>query len=379
MRCSLMNDKVIQKINIRKKDGKLKVKLKVDSNYTLNIKQCDLLDKKSYYGFFKLNYSKKNKLEYTGPQGISLYSRLNRPISEYDFFFLIEQIVDIVKRLRQLGLSWGNLVLDSKYVFFNEPTKELIFLYVPVITPHGSADILDFIEQIVYSVCLENVDSMYLSDFSYFIKKMDYFDAEKIELYIYQLNHKIVDLIKGDKIRNGKYSEVSALEQKIYKSETSVNTGEQQSGDDDLTDIILQDMEAFKTQYEKNEDATVILEDENTVLLEQSAELFEKKAEDDSKYPTLIRVVTEEEIKVNKLVFRIGKDENCVDYVVMNNGAVSRSHADIIIRDGRYYVFDLRSKNKTFINNRVLPTEHEIEIFDGDILKLANEEFLFRV
>lgn len=374
-----MNDKVIQKIKIRKKDGKLKVKLKVDSNYTLNIKQCDLLDKKSYYGFFKLNYSKKNKLEYTGPQGISLYSRLNRPISEYDFFFLIEQIVDIVKRLRQLGLSWGNLVLDSKYVFFNEPTKELIFLYVPMITPHGSADILDFIEQIVYSVCLENVDSMYLSDFSYFIKKMDYFDAEKIELYIYQLNHKIVDLIKGDKIRNGKYSEVSALEQKIYKSETSVNTGEQQSGDDDLTDIILQDMEAFKTQYEKNEDATVILEDENTVLLEQSAELFEKKAEDDSKYPTLIRVVTEEEIKVNKLVFRIGKDENCVDYVVMNNGAVSRSHADIIIRDGRYYVFDLRSKNKTFINNRVLPTEHEIEIFDGDILKLANEEFLFRV
>lgn len=374
-----MNDKVIQKIKIRKKDGKLKVKLKVDSNYTLNIKQCDLLDKKSYYGFFKLNYSKKNKLEYTGPQGISLYSRLNRPISEYDFFFLIEQIVDIVKRLRQLGLSWGNLVLDSKYVFFNEPTKELVFLYVPVITPHGSADILDFIEQIVYSVCLENVDSMYLSDFSYFIKKMDYFDAEKIELYIYQLNHKIVDLIKGDKIRNGKYSEVSALEQKIYKSETSVNTGEQQSGDDDLTDIILQDMEAFKTQYEKNEDATVILEDENTVLLEQSAELFEKKAEDDSKYPTLIRVVTEEEIKVNKLVFRIGKDENCVDYVVMNNGAVSRSHADIIIRDGRYYVFDLRSKNKTFINNRVLPTEHEIEIFDGDILKLANEEFLFRV
>lgn len=374
-----MNDKVIQKIKIRKKDGKLKVKLKVDSNYTLNIKQCDLLDKKSYYGFFKLNYSKKNKLEYTGPQGISLYSRLNRPISEYDFFFLIEQIVDIVKRLRQLGLSWGNLVLDSKYVFFNEPTKELIFLYVPMITPHGSADILDFIEQIVYSVCLENVDSMYLSDFSYFIKKMDYFDAEKIELYIYQLNHKIVDLIKGDKIRNGKYSEVSALEQKIYKSETSVNTGEQQSGDDDLTDIILQDMEAFKTQYEKNEDATVILEDENTVLLEQSAELFEKKAEDDSKYPTSIRVVTEEEIKVNKLVFRIGKDENCVDYVVMNNGAVSRSHADIIIRDGRYYVFDLRSKNKTFINNRVLPTEHEIEIFDGDILKLANEEFLFRV
>ena len=78
-------------------------------------------------------------------------------------------------------------------------------------------------------------------------------------------------------------------------------------------------------------------------------------------------------------MFRIGKEENCVDYIVSNNIAISRSHADIISRDGKYFVFDLRSKNKSYINNRVLPAEHEVEIFNGDILKLANEEFLFQV
>lgn len=73
------------------------------------------------------------------------------------------------------------------------------------------------------------------------------------------------------------------------------------------------------------------------------------------------------------------KKKNCVDYIVTNNIAISRSHADIISRGSRYYIFDLRSKNKSYINNRVLPAEYEVEIFNGDILKLANEEFIFQV
>ena len=97
------------------------------------------------------------------------------------------------------------------------------------------------------------------------------------------------------------------------------------------------------------------------------------------KYPILIRTLTEEIIRINKPVFRIGKEENCVDYIVTNNIAISRSHADIISRGDRYFVFDLRSKNKSYINNRVLPAEQEVEIFNGDVLKLANEEFLFQV
>ena len=97
------------------------------------------------------------------------------------------------------------------------------------------------------------------------------------------------------------------------------------------------------------------------------------------KTPTLTRTLTEEIIRIKKPVFRIGKEENCVDYVVSNNIAISRSHADIISRNGKYFVFDLRSKNKSYINNRVLPAEHEVEIFDGDVLRLANEDFLFQV
>ena len=121
--------------------------------------------------------------------------------------------------------------------------------------------------------------------------------------------------------------------------------------------------------------------DESTCLLNdnEAINLSKMWQNTNNKFPILFRSSTEEVIRINKPVFRIGKDENCVDYVVTNNISMSRSHADIISRNGRYFVFDLRSKNKSYINNRVLPTEQEVEIFNGDVLKLANEDFLFQV
>ena len=78
-------------------------------------------------------------------------------------------------------------------------------------------------------------------------------------------------------------------------------------------------------------------------------------------------------------MFRLGKEKSYVDYFVNNNIAVSRSHADIITRGNRSYIKDLNSKNHTYINDREVPVHYEVEINDGDRLKLGNEEFVFRV
>ena len=96
-------------------------------------------------------------------------------------------------------------------------------------------------------------------------------------------------------------------------------------------------------------------------------------------FPTLYRVLTDEKISVNKPVFRLGKEKSYVDYFVTNNIAVSRSHADIITRGSKYYVRDLNSKNHTYINEQMIPIQIEVEIHDGDRLKLGNEEFVFNI
>ena len=94
-----------KEIKIKVKDGCLIAKVKISSNLVVNTNQYDLLSKKYNYGFLKLNSAKKNKMEFTGPKGISLYERLKKPISEYDFFFIVEQIVDVAQKLVYLVIT----------------------------------------------------------------------------------------------------------------------------------------------------------------------------------------------------------------------------------------------------------------------------------
>ena len=61
-----------------------------------------------------------------------------------------------------------------------------------------------------------------------------------------------------------------------------------------------------------------------------------------------------------------------------NNNAVSRSHADIVTRTKGYFVVDLNSKNHTFINGEPIPVHVEVPIYNGDMLRLGNEEFIFK-
>ena len=95
--------------------------------------------------------------------------------------------------------------------------------------------------------------------------------------------------------------------------------------------------------------------------------------------PHLIRKKNNEKISLNKPVFRIGKERSYVDYFVGDNTAISRSHANIIIREDSYFVVDTNSTNHTYVNGVMIQSNEEKAIAHGDIVKLANEEFEFRV
>lgn len=340
------------RVKVKAKNYELIAKVRVPFGTVVDTKPYDVLEKNVRMGFFKLQNVKRNKLEMVGPIGISLHERMKRPISQYDFFYIMEGFVDLIQKIEKYesdGLSCENLVLDLKHVFFNETTKELALIYLPMASPHGEADIMSFINQIIYSAKPAE-GSDYISSFNYFLKNLGGFDAKRIEGYICRVDRGIVNCVK--KIEDDELTDVSDDELTDVSDDESTDVF-----DDELTDI-------------PDEEATALLEEDKTDLNEDVRSL---------PCPTLERIATGEVIRINKSVFRLGKEMGCVDYLVRDNAMISRSHADIISREGRYFVLDLRSKNKTYINNRVLPVEQEVEIFDGDILKLANEEFLFQM
>ena len=94
--------------------------------------------------------------------------------------------------------------------------------------------------------------------------------------------------------------------------------------------------------------------------------------------PHLIRTKNNEKILLNKPAFRIGKEKSYVDYFIGDNTAISRSHANIITRDGQYFVLDTNSTNHTYVNGTMIQSGVETQIFHGDKVRLANEDFEFK-
>ncbi|NLI63650.1 MAG: FHA domain-containing protein [Bacteroidales bacterium] len=95
--------------------------------------------------------------------------------------------------------------------------------------------------------------------------------------------------------------------------------------------------------------------------------------------PYLIRIKTGERININKALFRLGKERTYVDYFVSNNTAISRTHADIITRDGEYFIRDNNSTNGTFLNGNRITSNQDEKIKHDDKIMLANEVFQFKL
>ncbi len=95
--------------------------------------------------------------------------------------------------------------------------------------------------------------------------------------------------------------------------------------------------------------------------------------------PYLIRAKNNERIAITKEIFKIGKEKGYVDYLVSDNGAVSRSHADILRKDGKFFIQDNNSTNHTFVNNRLIPSNTPTQLDDGCTIALGNEMFRFEL
>lgn len=129
---------------------------------------------------------------------------------------------------------------------------------------------------------------------------------------------------------------------------------------------------ALPKSAEENFGDTVIMEDcqgEETVVLGATQAVVK---------PYLIRSSNNEKILLEKAVFRIGKERNYVDYCVSGNPTISRSHADIINKNGQFYIVDNNSTNHTYVNGEMIPSNTQIPLSHGTKIRLSNEEFEFK-
>lgn len=356
----------------KEKSDQLIVRVKLSRGEELFMAELECFSRLELEGFLKPVLVAERFVEYTGPSAFSLKERLDWEINRKQFFSIMAQLIQGVKKLQRAKLLVNNLILDTKSVFIEKKTGKLQFLYLPVSTNRFYIDVIGFIASLVGSMRLdvrENVD--YVMRFDSFIRGLEHFDAEAIEDTIRQIEPSV---FAGEDLPRMDDSGFMTDKPKDYYDHYSIEP-------EWKTTLLVADEQCQDDEKEPPE--TMLLggedlewdETEETGLLGIDGDT-EPPAPPIPHYPILIRLMTNERITVDRQVFRIGKQRDCVDYFV-DNKTVSRSHANIISRGQSVYVKDLRSKNRTFLNGEAIPEGVETELHDGDILRFSNEEFLF--
>lgn len=330
----------MSKLKVSIKKSTVTAMMKAGRKERINETELSQLARIKPCGIMHVTKTKKDSVIYTCPANINLTDRLKKAISKYDFFFMIEQIVIMVEDVYNNGLNVNSVRFNMDDVYINEMTKEMYFIYFPIVGGQESADIVGFIENIIYTMTpVINEDTNYISRFMYYVRSFHGFNGNAIEKYISREERAVVNVLKNKAVTMQQTMQQQIMQQQIMQGSM---------------------------------DGTTVLSDDGI-----SVQQIQQMQPVNYHFASLTRQVTGEKIELGKPSFVLGKNPEKSDYAVADNTNISRVHAVITMRNGRYYVMDQNSTNGTFINGRKIKAGQETEILPGDCLMLANEEFIF--
>ncbi|MDR4889946.1 DUF6382 domain-containing protein [Fredinandcohnia sp. QZ13] len=336
----------------------------------------------------------------------------------YSFF---TNIIESLIEAERLGLNVNNFVFDENYIFIDNFSNRLILLYMPIKNNiFEKVSIREFFTSFLHSHSYDEND-----DLTFFVRLHNYF-ATSEEINLYALQQKLHELlvnkpaspqsfkklpIQDEEPRTPNYyspgseskaseengvltSEYSSkrsdkkksqkleIEEEVqYKRITRTELGEGNSVLAGGTSINIKPNVgspiSFDTDEPEEEEGTTVLtaykepeEEEGTTALGVGTSFHQQS-------PYLL-TATQEKIMVSRKVFKIGRDPQQTDYTSKNK-VVGRVHAELITENGEYFIVDKESRNGSYVNGVKLVPKNKVKIKHEDKIKLANEEFEFRL
>lgn len=188
----------MSKLKVSIKKSTVTAMMKAGRKERINETELSQLARIKPCGIMHVTKTKKDSVTYTCPANINLTDRLKKAVSKYDFFFMMEQIVIMVQDVYNNGLNVNSVRFNMDDVYINEMTKEMYFIYFPIVGGQESADIVGFIENIIYTMTpVINEDTNYISRFMYYVRSFHGFNGNAIEKYISREERAVVNVLKN--------------------------------------------------------------------------------------------------------------------------------------------------------------------------------------
>lgn len=306
-------------------------------------------------------------------------------------------IANTIKESSEYMINWTSFSLERKEIYVNPETGDVSLLCLPLLTVINDGNICNFFKNVLFSSQFdldENGD--YVGKLITFLNPKSY----TLDKFIYELE----DMLGLEHKEVVEEDDEEDEEDTVVEAETEEDIAvEAETGEDkNNTDIEKEPAEDTKQEATNDGDAEIQPELEENIA-ETSDEVIDEKVTEETIEidevsgketeteeippivakpeiePYLIRLSNNQEIKIDKDSFYIGKDEENVDYCISDNLAIDDKHAYIIRHGKEYFVVDNNSKNHTYLNRVLIGTDEEIFIPHGAQLRFADEDFEFRM
>ncbi len=341
------------------------------------------------------------KLSYNISGFISLKEFLLNPLNKQSFAKLLGNILNNLKALQKAYYNHQFILMDMDAAMVNPATQQVNFVYVPITFYDSGTNLKEFLLSIIQCCSFvpgENTD--YVKDYIRILNNGINFSVFDLEEYIKRLN-------------GGEYS--SNTTKKCTRCgavlQPNVNfcavCGFKIAGlSANKPQAVYNPAKVLKEQQAASQIASVQpptppvppvqppvpinnLGQQNPQYLE-TISTSQPIANESVRQPVpsvqapqmaaqIIRLNTGERIRITSDSFKIGKDPFNSEYCIRDNTAVSRIHALIKRVNNRWFITDMNSTNSTYINDRKLYPNVEVELFDGTNIRLANENFIFNL
>lgn len=401
----------MSKIVIQSKHGKITIINRLSYPETVNERVKNAISSGMFDGFLPVSIKQKRKeirIECVVNGLLTLNQYFDGMVSKKAFLDFVYQLVLIIKNCEKNMISANNLDLQKDRVFIDPITKSVKCIYWPIVNNQHSNPPHIFLKQLPYDISFNpHEENTYLEQYSSFFDGYNPFSINNFERLLLKLQGRKIDgssrtpseMLSGSTANDKKIKSVAHTNVNVeYDPFSNVNVSQHngnnqnknasqgkskfcnQCGAENSSNALFCSACGNKLDSNRNNQQTPPTVDFGTMVLGDNTGGTVVLGFDEPEvpvYPKLTRLKTGGKYSINKPVFRIGTEQAYCDLFISDNTFISRSHADIISRNGRYYIIDRNSTNRTFVDGKVIPKETEVELFDRTIIKLANEEFSF--
>jgi hypothetical protein len=337
-------------------------------------------------GLLKAELLKKGnsfKLHYNISGYISLREFLFNPLDKESFAQLLNDILGVLQSLQKAYFKQQYILMDLNATMLNPAKREICFVYVPITFSEVDTDLKTFLLSIIQCCTfVQEEDTDYVRDYIRILNNGINFSVFDLEEYIKRLNGN-----PGVTRREKKCGKCGAvlLPNVSFCSSCGMKIGglvsqHEQGVYDPLRNITIPKADPLAQQPQEcpvppQEPYWIPPQQPMPQPAHYGTSVAEQSPNQQQAY--LYRVKNGERISLVGEYFRLGKDPSQNEYCIRDNTAVSRSHAALRQKAGRWYIMDLKSTNKTFVNNVPVMPGQEVLLNIGTSLRLANEEFQF--